>query len=87
MIMFHLSPETEYLLQEKAARHGQSLEAYLQELAEREAHQADKAARPTGERISAVLWVGLWRAWARDHPASVAVVDDRRESIYDGRGE
>ena len=87
MIMVRLRPKTEHLLQEKAARHGQSLEAYLQELAERDAHRVDTAARPTAETTSVDLWVARWRAWAQGHPASVVMADDSRESIYNGRGE
>jgi hypothetical protein len=87
IVTFQISPETEQLLQEKASRHGRSLEAYLQELVEREAHQSDNVARSDVETTSADLWVARWRAWAQDHPVLAATADDSRESIYAGRGE
>jgi hypothetical protein len=82
MIMLRLGPETEHLLQEKAARRGQSLEAYLQGLAEREAHHPNCAAQPNVETSAADLRVERWRAWAQRHPTSVVVTDDSRESIW-----
>jgi hypothetical protein len=87
IITFQISPETEQLLQEKASRHGRSLEAYLQELAEREAHRADSIARSDVEATPADQWVARWTAWAQNHPVSAATADDSRESIYAGRGE
>ena len=85
-IDFQLGSKTEQLLQQKAARRGLSLEAYLQRVAEREALQPDSADYPTAETTAADAWVERWRAWAQGHSASVAVADDSRESIYDGRG-
>jgi hypothetical protein len=39
-IVLQLSPETERVLQEKAARSGQTLDAYLERLAEHDARAA-----------------------------------------------
>jgi hypothetical protein len=86
MIMIQLRPETERLLQEKAARQGQSLGAYIQQLAEREAHELGGAVPSAAEAISVEGWVARWRAWAEGHPASGVIADDSRESIYEGRG-
>jgi len=87
MIRFQLGSEIERLLHQKAARRGQSLETYLQRLAERDAQRPDSADHPTIEATAAGLWVEGWRAWAQSHPTSVVVADDSRERIYDGRGE
>jgi hypothetical protein len=87
MIRFRLGPETEHLLEQKAARRGLPLEAYLQEIVEREAIQPDGTNHPAMETTATDSWVERWRAWAQGHPASVVVADDSRESIYDGRGE
>jgi hypothetical protein len=87
MISFQLRSEIERLLQQKAARRGQSLEVFLQGLAEREAHQPDTAGDSTVETTATDLWVERWRAWAQGHPATAIVADDSRESIYGGRGE
>jgi hypothetical protein len=87
MMMFLPRAEIERLFREEAARRGQSLEAYLQGLAEREVHHPGSTDHPPGETTPADLWVERWRAWAQGHPASAVVVDDSRESIYHGRGE
>jgi hypothetical protein len=36
-VTLHFRPETEQMLRDKASRHGQTLEMYLEQLAEREA--------------------------------------------------
>jgi hypothetical protein len=87
MISFRIGSRIEHLLQQKAARRGLSLEAYVQEIAEREAIQPDSTDHPTLETTAADPWVERWRAWARGHSASVVEADDSRDSIYDGRGE
>ncbi len=87
MITVHLRPEIERLLQEKAVRHGQSLEALLQELAEQEAYRIHSVASSAMEATSADLWISRWRSWAAGHPNSAVIADDSRESIYEGRGE
>jgi plasmid stability protein len=81
-IMLQLPPEIEQALREKAARLGQSLEAYLEQVAEREA-QGEEREPPH----SADQWVAELRAWAASHRPLETVVDDSRESIYEGRGE
>jgi hypothetical protein len=87
-VTVELSPRTEYLLREKAAALGQSLETYLQALAEQAAvgngAPAEKlaAAQPTTGQ-----WEAEWRAWAVGHARLPYVADDSRESIYAGRGE
>jgi plasmid stability protein len=86
-IRFQLAPETEHLLEQKAARRGLPLEAYLREIVEREAIQPESTDHPLSQATAADSWVERWRVWAQGHPASVVVADDSRESIYDGRGE
>ena len=61
-------------LREKAARQGQTLEAYLEQLA---LDSAGDAATTPAE------WVAAWRAWAAGHYSFPGVADDSRESIYD----
>jgi hypothetical protein len=86
IITLQISPETEQLLQEKASRHGQSLEAYLQVIAEREAHRHENICKSI-DTTSADPWVARWRAWAQNHSVSATTADDSRESLYAGRGE
>ena len=43
-VRLNLTPETERVLREKAARSGQTLEAYLEEMADREARAPDRVA-------------------------------------------
>jgi hypothetical protein len=87
-VLLNLPAETERLLKEKAARTGQTLEGYLQALAEREATILN-GTRPRPAELTAEEWSAEWRNWAnadRRLPAGL-VIDDSRESIYAGRGE
>jgi hypothetical protein len=88
-IIMDLSPETERVLTEKAARSGQTLETYLRRLAEREAGLAPEpaAAEPGARELPHEQWSAAWRAWAAGFLARSTVADDSRESIYAGRGE
>lgn len=81
-ITLHLSPEVERRLQEEAARHGRTVEEYVQRLAEQSV-SAGMPPRP----LSAEEWIAEWRAWAASHKALPYIVDDDRESIYAGCGE
>jgi len=87
-LRINLPADTENLLKEKAARAGQTLEAYLQGLIEREATMACGTG-PSAPTLSAQQWSAQWRAWAnqdRRLPAGI-VVDDSRESIYGEHSE
>jgi hypothetical protein len=85
-----LPPETAQKLRTKASRSGKSLEAYLQEIAERAAQDdaSGPAPRPSPppER-SAEQWIAEWRAWVDSRPVRPVLADDSRESIYEGQGE
>ncbi len=87
-VMLDLRAEIERLLKEKAATTGQTLEGYLEGLAEREAH-ARNGTRNGPAQLTVEQWSAEWRAWAdanRKLPAGL-MIDDSRESIYAGRGE
>jgi hypothetical protein len=86
-VTLSLPPDTEQLLREKAALCGQTLEAYLQELAEREAHPTNASLPTAPSELPPEEWVTRWYAWATKQPIRDTVLDDSRESIYAGRGE
>jgi hypothetical protein len=81
-VTLSLPPDLEQWLREKAAQCGQTLEAYLQGLAE-QALQAEAAPAllPRDQRVAA------WRVWVASHAWQPTIADDSRESIYAGRGE
>ena len=76
-----LSPETEKKLREQAARAGQTLEAYLEQLA------AESPASGSAATLSLNEWAVQFRAWIASHKPLATLADDSRESIYEGRGE
>jgi hypothetical protein len=90
-VQLQLSPETERVLTEKAAQSGQTLEAYLEQLAQRDAQAANGrpavAPQSTPPSLALPQWSAAWRAWAASHATRSLVADDSRESIYAGRGE
>lgn len=81
-ITLQLEPNTVEKLQEKARLRGQTLEAYLQQLAQEKAY-----ATSLSEAESSELWSSAWRTWAASHAALPLVAEDSRESIYAGRDE
>jgi hypothetical protein len=90
-ITIQLDATAEQKLREKARLRGQTLEGYLQQLAEDDAQTANGAATPptpqTTEAEATARWIQAWQAWAANHPSVPVAVDDSRESIYEGRGE
>ena len=54
-ITIHLSPEAEKKLLEHAAQNGQTLEGYIQELLERQAHAADTGQQLPGNHLTLAL--------------------------------
>lgn len=83
-ITLQLQPQTEKKLRERAGHFGQSLEDYLQCLAERE---AELASRTEAAQMPFEEWSKLWHEWCSSHPELPGTADDSRESIYEGRGE
>lgn len=90
-INLQLDSRVEKKLRDKARLRGQSLETYLQQLAEEHARDANSAAAPVAPPVSAAesieSWCSAWRACAASHATLPTVADDSRESIYAGRGE
>ena len=66
-----LSPETEKKLREKAARAGQTLEAYLEQLA------AESSAGGSAATLSAKEWAVQFRAWIASHKSLATPADDK----------
>ena len=79
-VTIRLPPETEQKLREKAARAGQTLEAYLERL-------AAEVAAGSGAGLPPEEWVAQFRSWVASHKPLATPADDSRESIYQGRGE
>jgi hypothetical protein len=81
-VTLHLTPDLERRLREQAAGRSQSLEEYLERLAE-ESLRAESSPPPR----TADQWEAEWRAWAAGHATLPTAADDSRESIYAGRDE
>lgn len=79
-ITISLPSEMEQKLREKAARAGQTLEAYLEQLA------ADSAGGSATD-LSPEEWAAQFHAWVASHQPLAGLADDSRDSIYEGRGE
>lgn len=88
-ISVQLDSSVEQKLREKARLRGQTLETYLQQLAEESARDANGAAAPVVPPVSAAQsaesWCRALQAWAANHATLPTVADDSRESIYTDR--
>jgi predicted transcriptional regulator len=85
------SPEVEARLRERAAASGKDVSALVREAVE-EKLSATPEPKPAS-KMSNEQWLAEFNAWmrevtsrARNYPPGF-VVDDSRESIYEGRGE
>lgn len=82
-VTLNLSAEAIRRLREKAARSGQTLEAYLERLAELSTlAENNTAAERTPEE-----WAAEWRSWTAGDRTLFTPATDDRESIYADRGE
>lgn len=79
----HLPPETEAMLRERAAAAGRKVEELAIETIREQLGLAEGASRSTRNHSD---WVAALHAWSDSHPRRTQVVDDSRESIYEGRG-
>jgi hypothetical protein len=71
-----------------AQRNGKTINELLQQmLDERETSPLPKDASAAVSAIAPEEWSRALRAWAASHPVSQGIVDDSRESIYEGRGK
>lgn len=81
-ISIELKPDVEAFIARQAALRGLSAEAYLNSVLENlSAQTTDK------EHLSSEEWAREFRAWAASHSPVTTVVQDSRDSIYQGRGE
>lgn len=82
-MQLNLPPTTEAILRHRAIAAGKDVETFaiqiLQELAQVE-FEAKPPIRSHDE------WVAALREWSSSHPRTNRLVDDSRESIYEGRG-
>ena len=81
-ITLQLSPDTERLLREKARRQGQTLESYLQHLAEQDARSANGLYDPASQVSLAEFERGLDDLSAGLPPIVPLPADFSRADIY-----
>ena len=72
-------------LQKRAEDQGRELAAVVIEMLEIGLRYAPTASQ--NSKLSPEEWVKEFREWVASHPKVDVVVDDSRESIYEGRGE
>lgn len=82
-VTLNLSPQTVQRLRDQAAQSGETVEGFLERLAEQ---SAAKVGGPADQRASQE-WVAEWRAWTAAHQRLSTVADDSRDSIYADRDE
>ena len=83
-----LSTETESKLRQRAAALGKDVVEFVRETVEEKlasVHESQVA--PPSRAAAWERWVAHMRQWAHENLTSGHVIDDSRESIYQGRGE
>ena len=84
-ITLQLRPETEQKLREKATLRGQTLEAYLQQLAEREAASSNGSPAPIGKPSLDELLLPVRQRFADSGMTEdelAALVEEAREEVW-----
>jgi len=84
-LQIELTPELEARLREQAAAAGKDVATLAREAIEQTLAAADPETQPAG--LSHEQWLAQWRAWTSSARPLGYLVDDSRESIYEGRGE
>ncbi|HEY3241823.1 MAG TPA: hypothetical protein VGM03_00605 [Phycisphaerae bacterium] len=79
-------PEEEAELRHRASVFGKDLISFIREAIEEKLAEAPSEGELRA-RLSPQQRIAELEAWAASHPRLRYVVDDSRESIYDGRGE
>jgi hypothetical protein len=92
IITLNLPEDLERRLSERAAKTGQTLEEYLESLAQRDVSTSAYGASATSIGYppgmeSPEVWLKAFRDMVAGFPRVDHFVDDSRESIYEGRGE
>lgn len=87
MSMLNIKPETYERLARKAAERNTTVEKLVEPVLEQLAG-TETSALNTAQRVAAwEAWVSEMRAWGAANLPAGHLVDDSRETIYDGRGE
>jgi len=81
-----LTPETEAKLRQRAAEAGKDLAEFARDALEEKLTSSD-AALLEETPLSGQQRIAELLKWVAAHPPLGRVVDDSRESIYEGRGE
>ena len=82
-MQLNLPPSTEALLRQHAIAAGRDVEAFAIQVLQQQLSD-EEPAKPTVRDQTA--WVAAVEAWSNSHPRTTRIVDDSRESIYEGRG-
>ena len=82
-MQLNLPPSTESLLRQHAIAAGKDLESFAIQFLQQqlESHEPSNPAEQNHDD-----WVAAITAWSNSHPRTTRLVDDSRESIYEGRG-
>ncbi len=89
-LMLRLSSQTREKLAQRAAARGKDMASVASDIIEQAvAASANSDERDTTAQRAAAweAWVSEMRLWGKDHLPPGHIVDDSRESIYEGRGE
>jgi predicted transcriptional regulator len=84
-LQIELTPELEAKLREQAQVAGKDVAAFAREAIEETLASVDAGAQPA--KLSNEQWLAEWRAFTASARPLGYIIDDSRESIYEGRGE
>ncbi|HEY8747193.1 MAG TPA: hypothetical protein VIM11_04415 [Tepidisphaeraceae bacterium] len=86
-VTISLNPDHEKRLQRRAAAAGKDVSAYIEQLVDKElaATQSSDDSTPNQRVVAWDRWVTVMRQWGVEHLPEGHVIDDSRETIYDGR--
>lgn len=83
-VTLQLKPETELKLRERAIHAGQTLEAFLQQLAEREAKNGTPTKQRTLDEILAPVRTGFIESGMSDDELD-ALLEEARDDVWQGK--
>jgi plasmid stability protein len=83
-VIVSLPPELETRLRERAARAGQAVDAFVRDAVE---EKLACEGTNTERGLTSQQRLAEFEAWIADRQPVNSIVDDSRDSIYEGRGE
>ncbi len=82
-MQLNLPPSTEAVLRQHAIAAGKDVESFAIQVLQQQLGDNEQTKHTERDHDE---WVAALKVWSNSHPRRTQIVDDSRETIYEGRG-